>query len=140
MPDPTGANAPVFNDNFGKIGRRLGAAMHAIVLNPDDPTHPDPDVQRWINILAPSKDYPLGPGLLDDARTYAPSATSPQPGKTAEPANPEVAYAGTLIDRRSDGEMTHCTYYRPGLPTFTVPRPGDVACPDTTPAPGGYRG
>jgi hypothetical protein len=106
--------------------------MRTIVSNPADPSHPDPDVNRWIGLLSAPLSAPLGPGLLGDPSTYAASNSPPKPEK---PSNPEVAYAGTLVGQRSDGVVRHCYYDRPGLGIYTIPVPAHYPCDPTAPAP-----
>jgi hypothetical protein len=128
----------------------MATAMRAAVIGPQDPAYGDPAIQPWLRILSASTAYLPGPGLLDDTQsnsipseenptsdTEPAQSTPPHADDAHDPANPEVAYAGTLIDQRYDGAVTHCTYERPGLPTFTVHVAGHVICDPTTPAPRG---
>ena len=52
--------------------------------------------------------------------------------------NTQVALAGNLIDRRSDGITTICTYASPnGGITKSVVQAGNSVCPPTAPLPRG---
>jgi len=59
-------------------------------------------------------------------------------GVQAASGNMQLSYSGTLIDSRSDGIITLCTYSTPGGGAYTLSYPGNAVCPANTPAPGGY--
>ncbi len=123
--------------------------MRAIVTGPSDPARADPSIQPWIALLSAPATPPVqgipSPTVAgwqgDDPSQNALDPSTQTKQKGDEETDPEVAYAGTLIGQVHDPRIpeTHCTYYHPGLPTFTIPWKGYVDCPETAPAPGGYR-
>lgn len=113
----------------------IGSALRAAISGQEDPAYYDPAVQSWMKIFQASMSVPKGPGILG----HYPESPPIAPRSGGSGGNPEVAFAGTLIDRRYDETIpeTHCTYERPGMSTYTVRLPGYVKCPETTPAPRG---
>jgi HK97 family phage portal protein len=89
--------------------------------NPDEPRVPtgSPQGGEWTNMSSSS----------------SPSISLPTTGSSADDKDRQ-AFAGQLIDQRSDGVETHCTYITPMGTQYTLVVPmANFACPQYHPAP-----
>lgn len=97
---------------LGETATPLGKAN----FNPDEPRRPKGETGggQWTNMSAPSSPAVLPPGT----------------SSSADDKDQQQAFAGELIDQRSDGVETICTYITPtGTQySFIVPM-GNYACP-----------